>query len=259
MRLSEVFGWVSLNFTGGCLAIESTPSQTPDRAGAAAPAGLYASADGEILAVEIESGFAAVTVGQTAPGASCWLLLSGWTARATLCRRRRRARYSAGTKALHSPPVPDGGGSRLHGLQQRADDAVPAVAQLYRRAGGPADRHHADRLAARAAGPPGTARQPLPRDDWEQLPGTRCNIPRLPPPHWPCAPAAPRAGRVPGTAVIEARAVAKFRAGGTETAAVTYISPRTSPHRVIRHILLRMTKWLIKFCAIFIVSFCKKL
>lgn len=28
---------------------------------------------------------------------------------------RRRARYSAGTKALHSPPVPDGRGSRLHG------------------------------------------------------------------------------------------------------------------------------------------------
>ncbi|MCO7110034.1 hypothetical protein NIA69_14060 [Gemmiger formicilis] len=28
LRRSEVFGWVSLNFTGGCLAIESTPSQT---------------------------------------------------------------------------------------------------------------------------------------------------------------------------------------------------------------------------------------
>ena len=57
LRRSEVFGWVSLNFTGGCLA--QTVREPPPRQG------LYASADGEILAVEIESGFAAVTVGQT--------------------------------------------------------------------------------------------------------------------------------------------------------------------------------------------------
>ena len=65
MRRSEVFGWVSLNFTGGCLAIESTPSQTQTVREPPPRQGLYASADGEILAVEIESGFAAVTVGQT--------------------------------------------------------------------------------------------------------------------------------------------------------------------------------------------------
>ena len=64
LRRSEVFGWVSLNFTGGCLAIESTPSQTQTVREPPPRQGLYASADGEILAVEIESGFAAVTVGQ---------------------------------------------------------------------------------------------------------------------------------------------------------------------------------------------------
>ena len=65
LRRSETFGWVSLNFTGGCLAIESTPSQTQTVREPPPRQGLYASADGEILAVEIESGFAAVTVGQT--------------------------------------------------------------------------------------------------------------------------------------------------------------------------------------------------
>lgn len=65
LRRSEVFGWVSLNFTGGCLAIESTPSQTQTVREPPPRQGLYASADGEILAVEIESGFAAVAVGQT--------------------------------------------------------------------------------------------------------------------------------------------------------------------------------------------------
>ena len=74
LRRSEVFGWVSLNFTGGCLAIESTPSQTQTVREPPPRQGLYASADGEILAVEIESGFAAVTVGQTVargPAAGC--------------------------------------------------------------------------------------------------------------------------------------------------------------------------------------------
>ena len=193
LRRSEVFGWVSLNFTGGCLAIESTPSQTQTVREPPPRQGLYASADGEILAVEIESGFAAVTVGQTVARGQLLAAAERLDRKGQRCAAgRRRARYSAGTKALHSPPVPDGRGSRLHGPQPRADDAAPAVAQLYRRAGGPADRHHADRLAARAAGPPGPARQPLPRDDLGSSCRTRCSIPRLPPPHWPCAPAAPR-------------------------------------------------------------------
>ena len=165
LRRSEVFGWVSLNFTGGCLAIESTPSQTQTVREPPPRQGLYASADGEILAVEIESGFAAVTVGQTVARGQLLAAAERLDRKGNAVPQGAGARYSAGTKALHSPPVPDGRGSRLHGPQQRADNAVPAVAQLYRRAGGPADRHHADRLAARAAGPSGTARQPLPRDD----------------------------------------------------------------------------------------------
>ena len=28
LRRSETFGWISLNFTGGCLSVESTPAQT---------------------------------------------------------------------------------------------------------------------------------------------------------------------------------------------------------------------------------------
>ena len=65
LRRSEVFGWVSLNFTGGCLAIESTPAQTQTVREPPPRQGLYARADGEILAIEIESGFSAVQVGDT--------------------------------------------------------------------------------------------------------------------------------------------------------------------------------------------------
>lgn len=42
LRRSEVFGWVSLNFTGGCLAIESTPSQTQTVREPPPRQGLYA-------------------------------------------------------------------------------------------------------------------------------------------------------------------------------------------------------------------------
>ena len=63
LRRSETFGWISLNFIGGCLSIEAPPAQT--RTVREPPAGLYARADGVILAVEIESGFAAVEPGQT--------------------------------------------------------------------------------------------------------------------------------------------------------------------------------------------------
>ena len=65
MRRSETFGWISLNFIGGCLSIESTPAQTRTVREPPPTAGLYARADGVILAVEIESGFAAVEPGQT--------------------------------------------------------------------------------------------------------------------------------------------------------------------------------------------------
>ena len=65
LRRSETFGWVSLNFTGGCLSIESTPTQTQTVRDAPPTQGLYAKSDGQILAVEIESGFPAVQVGDT--------------------------------------------------------------------------------------------------------------------------------------------------------------------------------------------------
>ena len=65
LRRSETFGWISLNFIGGCLSIESTPAQTRTVREPPPAAGLYARADGVILAVEIESGFAAVEPGQT--------------------------------------------------------------------------------------------------------------------------------------------------------------------------------------------------
>lgn len=64
LRRSETFGWVSLNFTGGCLSVESTPAQIQTVRDPPPRQGLYAAADGEVLAVEIESGFAVVAVGE---------------------------------------------------------------------------------------------------------------------------------------------------------------------------------------------------
>ena len=212
LRRSEVFGWVSLNFTGGCLAIESTPSQTQTVREPPPRQGLYASADGEILAVEIESGFAAVTVGQTVA----------------------RGQLLAAAERL-----------------DRKGNAVPQGA------GGRADRHHADRLAARAAGPPGTARQPLPRDDLGAAAGhgavfrgcrRRTGPARLP---------RRAAGRVPGCG-HRGRAARNFRAGRHRNGSCDlYFHRQHRRTAVIRHILLSVTKWLIKFCAIFIVSFAK--
>lgn len=65
LRHSDVFGWISLNFAAGCLTVESTPAQGQTVRGEPPVQGLYARADGEILAVEIESGFALAEVGQT--------------------------------------------------------------------------------------------------------------------------------------------------------------------------------------------------
>lgn len=116
----------------------------------------------------------------------------------------------------------DGRGSRLHGPQQRADDAVPAVAQLYRRAGEPADRHHADRLAARAAGPPALPASLCRVTTWEQLPDTVQYSEAA------AAALALRACRAAllaefPDAVIEAEQREISAQEGTETAAVTYI------------------------------------
>ena len=61
---SDAFGWVSLNFTGGCLAVETTQATYQTVQEDAPPAPLYAKADGEVVAVEPQSGFAVVTPGQ---------------------------------------------------------------------------------------------------------------------------------------------------------------------------------------------------
>lgn len=58
------FGWVSLNFTGGCLTAEGTPRQQAQAEPPAQNTGLYARASGEVLAVNIASGFAQVQPGQ---------------------------------------------------------------------------------------------------------------------------------------------------------------------------------------------------
>ena len=58
------FGWVSLNFTGGCLTAEGTPLQQAHAEPPAQNTGLYARTGGEVLAVNIASGFAQVQPGQ---------------------------------------------------------------------------------------------------------------------------------------------------------------------------------------------------
>lgn len=258
LRRSEVFGWVSLNFTGGCLAIESTPSQTQTVREPSPRQGLYASADGEILAVEIESGFAAVTVGQT-------------VARGQLLAAAERLDRKGNA-------VPQGADGRVIARVQKhytASQSLTAEASVYTGRSSvqatlylpwrsytdepedPLTRHHADRLAARAAGPPGAARQPLPRDDLGAAAGhgavfrgcrRRTGPARLP---------RRAAGRVPGCG-HRGRAARNFRAGRHRNGSCDlYFHRQHRRTAVIRHILLSMTKWLIKFCAIFIVSFAK--
>lgn len=64
LQQSERFGWISLNFTGGRLFVESTESEHQTVEPEPARTALYATAAGEITAIEAESGFCAVTVGQ---------------------------------------------------------------------------------------------------------------------------------------------------------------------------------------------------
>ncbi len=58
------YGWLSLNFAGGCLYVEMTGRERQNILTAPAGTALYARADGEVLAVEVDSGFAAVAPGQ---------------------------------------------------------------------------------------------------------------------------------------------------------------------------------------------------
>lgn len=60
----ESFGWVGINFSGGCLFVESTPMQQQEIRRATEQTALYASADAEIVLIEVESGFSQVQPGQ---------------------------------------------------------------------------------------------------------------------------------------------------------------------------------------------------
>ncbi len=64
LRQSGTFGWVSLNFVNGCLFVESTPSRYQGVQPAPDARFLRAKAAGEVLAVEVQSGFAEVKPGQ---------------------------------------------------------------------------------------------------------------------------------------------------------------------------------------------------
>ncbi len=222
--------------------------------------GLYASADGEILAVEIESGFAAVTVGQTV--ARGQLLAAERLDRkgnAVAAGRRGRViarvqkHYTARQSLTAEAPC-------LHRPQQcgrRRCTCRGAAIQTSRRdpLTGITQTDWLPVQLGRLALPACICRVTT----WEQLPDTVQYSETA------AAALALRACRAAllaefPDAVIEAEQREISAQEGTETAAVTYIF--TAEHRrtaVIRHILLSMTKWLIKFCATFTVSFCRKL
>ena len=64
LQQSDRFGWISLNFTGGRLFVESTEAEHQTVEPQPTQTALYAAVAGEITAIEAESGFCAVTVGQ---------------------------------------------------------------------------------------------------------------------------------------------------------------------------------------------------
>lgn len=64
LQHSDEFGWVSLNFAGGCLFVEQTPNQTQTVEPDTEQQALYAKAGGQVLELRLQSGFAQVAVGQ---------------------------------------------------------------------------------------------------------------------------------------------------------------------------------------------------
>ena len=60
----ELFGWVGVNFSGGCLFVESTAMQQQKIRQSTEQTALYASADAEVVLIEVESGFSQVQPGQ---------------------------------------------------------------------------------------------------------------------------------------------------------------------------------------------------
>lgn len=65
LQQSDVFGWISLNFAGGCLRLEETAVEYQAIREEAPLQPLYAREDGEILSIETQSGYTMVDVGQT--------------------------------------------------------------------------------------------------------------------------------------------------------------------------------------------------
>lgn len=65
LEQSDLFGWVSLNFTGGCLFIEDTEAQAQTIREEPPLLPLYAKTAGVVTAVKAKSGFACVVPGQT--------------------------------------------------------------------------------------------------------------------------------------------------------------------------------------------------
>ena len=62
-------GWLSLNFTAGCLFVEENERETQQIRQDQEPQALYAKAGGQVLSIRLESGFAEVVAGQyAAPG-----------------------------------------------------------------------------------------------------------------------------------------------------------------------------------------------
>lgn len=57
-------GWLSLNFTAGCLFVEENARELQNIRQDTQPQALYAKTGGQILSVELESGFAEVSAGQ---------------------------------------------------------------------------------------------------------------------------------------------------------------------------------------------------
>lgn len=64
LQQTDTFGWISLNFTAGCLSVESTAAQYQEIRGEPLMQALYARESGEILAIETQSGFTVVEPGQ---------------------------------------------------------------------------------------------------------------------------------------------------------------------------------------------------
>lgn len=64
LQQSADFGWLSLNFAGGCLFLEQTQNQTQGIQDPGGEVALYAKADGQVLALRLQSGFSQVNAGQ---------------------------------------------------------------------------------------------------------------------------------------------------------------------------------------------------